>query len=73
LKITYADAEGLQACAGVWGKIKLEWAQANEVLRMRVGGGQVIAVKNLLRRYQMDVGASSVHPEGPPMKGGGKG
>ncbi|MEG9194715.1 MAG: zinc ribbon domain-containing protein [Candidatus Methanoglobus sp.] len=33
----------------------------------------VIAVKNLLRRYQMDVGASSVHPEGPPMKRGGKG
>jgi len=27
----------------------------------------VIAVKNLLRRYQMDVGASSVHPEGPSM------
>jgi len=31
----------------------------------------VIAVKNLLRRYQMDAGAS-VHPEGPPMKRGGK-
>jgi hypothetical protein len=31
----------------------------------------VIAVKNPLRRYQMDVGAS-VHPEGPPMKRGGK-
>jgi len=31
-----------------------------------------IAVKNLLRRYQMDAGASA-HPEGPPMKGGGKG
>jgi transposase len=33
----------------------------------------VIAVKNLLRRYQMDVGASSVHSESPPMKRGGKG
>ena len=32
----------------------------------------VIAVKNLLHRYQMDVGASSVHPESPPMTGGGK-
>ena len=32
----------------------------------------VIAVKNLLRRYQMDTGAS-VHPESPPMKRGGKG
>jgi len=33
----------------------------------------VIAVKNLLCRYQMDVGASSVHPEDPSMKRGGKG
>jgi transposase len=32
----------------------------------------IIAVKNLLRRYQTDVGASTVHPENPPMKGGGK-
>ncbi|MCC6028320.1 MAG: hypothetical protein LM574_07040 [Archaeoglobus sp.] len=32
----------------------------------------VITVKNPLRRYQMDAGAS-VHPEGPPMIGGGKG
>jgi putative transposase len=32
----------------------------------------IIAVKNLLRRYQRDVGASTVHPENPPMKGGGK-
>ena len=32
----------------------------------------IIAVKNLLRRHQMDVGASPVHPESPPMKRGGK-
>jgi putative transposase len=32
----------------------------------------VIAVKNLLRRHQTDVGSSTVHPENPPMKGGGK-
>jgi putative transposase len=31
-----------------------------------------VAVRNLLRRYQMDVGSSPVHPEGPPMTGGGK-
>jgi len=31
-----------------------------------------IAVKNLLRKHQMDVGASSVHPESPPMTRGGK-
>jgi len=59
---------------GMWGKIKPEWVQANEMLRMRLEEDRdVIAVKNLLRRYQMDVGASSVHPEGPPMKRGGKG
>jgi len=33
----------------------------------------IIAVKNLLERYRMDVGSSSVHPESPPMTGGGKG
>jgi putative transposase len=32
----------------------------------------VIAVKNLLRRHQTYVGASTVHPENPPMTGGGK-
>ena len=32
----------------------------------------IIAVKNLLRKHQMDVGASPVHPESPPMKRGGK-
>ena len=33
----------------------------------------IIAVRNLLRRYQIDVGSSPVHPKSPPMKGGGKG
>jgi putative transposase len=32
----------------------------------------IIAVKNLLQRYQIDVGSSTVHPESPPMTGGGK-
>jgi hypothetical protein len=32
----------------------------------------IIAVKNLLKRYKMNVGASPVHPESPPMIGGGK-
>jgi len=32
----------------------------------------IIAVKNLLQRYQTNVGASTVHPESPPMTGGGK-
>jgi transposase len=26
-----------------------------------------VGAQNLLRRYLMDVGAPSVHPEGPPM------
>jgi len=32
----------------------------------------VIAVKNILHKYQRDVGASSVHPESPPMTRGEK-
>jgi len=32
----------------------------------------VIAVKNLLHKYKRDVGASSVHPESPPMTRGEK-
>jgi hypothetical protein len=33
----------------------------------------VASIAYLLRRYQMNVGASSVHPESLPMIGGGKG
>jgi transposase len=36
------------------------------------GDRDAIAVLNLLQRYKMNVGASSVHPESPPMKRGGK-
>jgi len=32
----------------------------------------IVAVKNLLERYKMDVGASPVHSKSPPMTGGGK-
>jgi transposase len=32
----------------------------------------IIAVKNLLRRYQTDVGLQPFTPKTPPMKGGGK-
>jgi len=73
LKITYADAEGLQACARC-----VEKLGPNGYRQMKCSGcgleedRDVIAVKNLLRRYQVDAGAS-VNPEGPPMKGGGKG
>jgi len=36
------------------------------------GDRDAVAVRNLLRRYRMNVGASSVHPESLPMKGGRK-
>jgi len=32
----------------------------------------IVAVKNLLQRIQIDVPASPVHGESPPMKGGKK-
>jgi len=32
----------------------------------------IVAVKNLLQRIQIDVPASTVHGESPPMKRGGK-
>jgi len=37
------------------------------------GDRDAIAVKNLLRKHQRDVGTSSVHPESPPMTRRGKG
>jgi uncharacterized protein (UPF0305 family) len=58
----------------MWGKIKPEWVQADEMQKMwSEEDRDIIAVRNLLHRYQMDVGASPVHPESPPMIGGGKG
>jgi len=55
------------------GKIKPEWVQANEVLRMRVGGGWGChSGEELALQVPMDAGAS-VRPEDPPMKRGWKG
>jgi putative transposase len=74
LNVVYVDAKGTSSlCPVCGGRLS-----PNGHRRLKCGCGleedrDVIAVKNLLRRYQMDVGASSVHPEGPPMKGGGKG
>ncbi|RSN67629.1 hypothetical protein D9Q81_07435 [Candidatus Korarchaeum cryptofilum] len=47
-------AEELKPVPDMWGKAEPEWAQEVEA-------------QNLLRKYRMDVGAPSVHPEGPPM------
>ncbi|MEG9193950.1 MAG: transposase [Candidatus Methanoglobus sp.] len=75
LNVKYTDADYTSSLCPVCG----EKLSPNGHRQMKCPGcgleedRDVIAVKNLLRRYQVDVGASSVHPEGPPMKGGGKG
>ena len=74
LNVKYVDAEKTSSlCPICRGRLSLN---GHRRLRCPTCGLEedrdVIAVKNLLRRYQIDVGASSVHPEGPPMKRGGK-
>ncbi|MCC6027801.1 MAG: transposase [Archaeoglobus sp.] len=72
MKITYVDAKGTSSL--VCG-VKLSPNGCKQMKCSECGleeDRDVTAVKNPLRRYQMDVGAS-VHPESPPMIGGGKG
>jgi len=74
LNVKYVNAKGTSTLCPVCGE-KLS-PNGHRKLKCRCGleeDRDVVAVKNLLRRYQMDVGASSVHPEGPPMIRGGKG
>jgi putative transposase len=74
LKVTYVDPRGTSSLCPTCGE-KLSPNGHRRVRCPKCGleeDRDVVAVKNLLRRYQMDVGASSVHPESPPMKGGGK-
>jgi putative transposase len=74
LNVKYVNAKGTSTLCPVCGE-KLS-PNGHRRLKCRCGleeDRDVVAVKNLLRRYQMDVGASSVHPEGPPMIRGGKG
>jgi len=57
---------------GVWGKLSPNGCRRLKCSECGLEEDRdVTAVKNPLRRYQMD--AASVHPEGPPMKRGGKG
>lgn len=68
LNVVYVDAKGTSSlCPVCGGRLS---PNGHRRLKCRCGFEEdrdVVAVKNLLRRYQMDVGASPVHPEGPPM------
>jgi putative transposase len=74
LNVVYVDAKGTSSlCPMCGGRLS---PNGHRRLKCKCGleeDRDVVAVKNLLRKYQMDVGASSVHPESPPMIGGGKG
>ena len=72
LNVTYVEARGSSSYCPICGaKLSLN---GHRRMRCRKCGYEedrdFIAVKNLLKRYQMDVGASPVHPEGPLMIGG---
>jgi putative transposase len=74
LNVKYVNAKGTSSlCPTCGGKLS-----PNGYRRMKCPicgleeNRDVIAVKNLLYKHQMDVGASSVHPKSPPMKRGGK-
>ena len=74
LNVAYVDAKRTSSlCPMCGGRLS---PNGHRILKCGCGleeDRDVVAVKNLLRRYQMDVGASSVHPESPPMIRGGKG
>jgi putative transposase len=75
LNVTYVNAKGTSSlCPICGGKLS---PNGYRLMKCPSCGTEedrdLIAVKNLLRRHQMDVGASPVHPESLPMKGGGKG
>jgi putative transposase len=69
LNVTYVDAKGTSSLCPICG-VKLS-PNGHRRMECSVCGLEedrdIIAVMNLLRRHQMDVGASPVHPEGPPM------
>ncbi|MCR6668978.1 MAG: transposase, partial [archaeon YNP-WB-040] len=75
LNVKYVNAKGTSTLCPICG----EKLSPNGYRRLRCSrcgleeDRDIIAVRNLLRRYQIDVGSSPVHPKSPPMKGGGKG
>jgi putative transposase len=69
LNVVYVDARGTSSlCPICGGKLSLNGYRRLKCSRCELEEDRdIIAVKNLLRRYQMDVGSSPVHPESPPM------
>ncbi len=61
--------KGLQACAqNVGGRLSPNGYRRMKCLKCGLEEDRdIVAVKNLLRRCKIDVGASPVHPESPPM------
>jgi len=73
-RVVYVDPRGTSSLCPICGE-KLSPNGYRRVRCPRCGleeNRDVLAVRNLLGRYQMYVGTSPVHPESPPMKGGGK-
>jgi putative transposase len=69
LNVTYVDARGTSSlCPICGGKLSLNGYRRLKCSRCELEEDRdIIAVKNLLKRYKMNVGASPVHPESPPM------
>jgi putative transposase len=75
LNVTYVNAKGTSILCPICGG-RLSPNGYRQMKCKKCGLKQdrdIIAVRNLLHRCQIDVGASPVHPESPPMIGGGKG
>jgi predicted RNA-binding Zn-ribbon protein involved in translation (DUF1610 family) len=74
LRVVYIDPRGTSSlCPTCGGKLSLNGHRRLRCPRCGLEEDRdAVAVRNLLRKYQTDVGASSVYPEGPPMTGGGK-
>jgi putative transposase len=75
LNVTYVDAKGTSSlCPICGGKLGPNGYRRLKCSRCGLEEDRdIIAVKNLLRRYQMNVPSSPVQGESPPMIGGGKG
>jgi len=70
LRVVYVDPRGTSSLCPICGE-KLSPNGYRRVRCSKCGleeDRDTVAVRNLLRRYQMYVGASSVHPESLPMK-----
>jgi len=75
LNVKYVDAKGTSSlCPTCGGKLSPNGYRLMKCLSCGLEEDRdVIAVKNLLRKHQIDVPSSSVQGESPPMIGGGKG